>query len=241
VNNLYESDQAVATRNPASGISYANEALQGATGQPFGQPATQPSGLLPSGVGADDLTDTIVQDFGVTGLDLDLFKQHGGKMMMWQGTADQLIRYYDSVDFYRLVATRYGNGTADFAGLQSWFRYYHAPGGFHCSAGTGPAPTNIFAQLVGWVEQNASPDPVPTSGGNVNPTITPPLCPWPQSAYYNGSGATNLASSYHCAGNLDANTTAVCQMLRTPYRQETSNVLDYAESGISPSQCPAPQ
>lgn len=241
VNNLYESDQAVATYNPASGISYPNEALQGATGQPFGQPATQPSGLLPSGVGADDLTDTIVQNFGVTGVNLDLFKQHGGKMMMWQGTADQLIRYYDSVDFYRLVATRYGNGAADFAGLQSWFRYYHAPGGFHCSAGTGPAPTNIFAQLVGWVEQNASPDPVPTSGGNVNPNITPPLCPWPQSAYYNGSGATNLASSYHCAGNLDANTTAVCQMLRTPYRQETSNALNYTESGISPSQCPMPQ
>ena len=51
-------------------------------------------------------------------------------MMMWQGTGDQLI--HDSVDFYRPVATRYGNGTADFAGLQPWFRYY-APGGFQWS------------------------------------------------------------------------------------------------------------
>ena len=89
------------------------------------------------------------------------------------------------------------------------------PGAGHCAAGVGPGPTNIFNQLVGWVEQGASPDPVPTSGGTANPTITPPMCPWPQSAYYS-SGAKNVASSYYCAGNLDANPVALCQMLRTP-------------------------
>lgn len=250
-NLLYESDQAVAAHNPTAGISYPNEALQGATGNPFGQPASD--GLLPVGVGVDDLWDTVVQDFGVVGVNLDLLKQHGGKMMLWEGTADD-VPYYQSMDYYRQIAVRYGNGTADFAGLQPWFRYYHAPGVPHCAltTGNGPAPNTgdsatpgtLFGNLVGWVENNTSPDPVPTgpsvgaTGGNSNPNITPPLCPWPQSAYYNGSGAKNLASSYHCAGNLDANTTALCQMLRTPYRRETSNVLDYAENGISPSQCP---
>jgi hypothetical protein len=91
------------------------------------------------------------------------------------------------------------------------------------------------------VENNKSPDPVPTSGGSVNPNITPPLCPWPTSAIYNGSGPTNLASSYRCGGNLDANIPALCQVLRTPYGQENQNQLNYAEAGISPAQCPIPQ
>jgi hypothetical protein len=253
-NRIYESDLAVATYNPTTGISYATEALQGSTGKPFGPPNS--GGLLPNGVGVDDLWDTVVQNFGVVGVDLDLLKQHG-KMMLWEGTADS-VPWYQSVAYYRQIATHYGNGTADFAGLQSWFRYYHAPGAHHCSVGEGPAPnigdavtatnsspsftyTTAFGMLVGWVENNASPDPVPTAGGSVNPNYNPPLCPWPQSAYYNGSGPTNLASSFHCAGNLDSNTTALCQMLRTPYRQETSNALNYSEMDITPSQCPMPQ
>ena len=229
---LYDSAKTAMSYDPTNGIPYETEALLGAT------PDVTPGA---DGFAVDDLVDTVVQNFGVPGTNLDLLRNNGGKMMMWQGTTDQLIRWLDSVDYYRLVAVKYGNGTADFGGLQSWFRYYHAPGGFHCSAGTGPGPTDIFGQLVGWVESNTAPDPVPTSGGNVNPNITPPLCPWPTSAFYNGSGATNLASSYHCGGNLDANGFALCQMLRTPYGQETQNKLDYRETGISPAQCPIPQ
>jgi hypothetical protein len=55
---------------------------------------------------------------------------------------------------------------------------------------------------------------------------------------YNGSGPGNVASSFHCAGNLDANNQSLCQMLRTPTGEETSNALDYGEAGISPQQCP---
>jgi len=232
VNTLYDSADAAAAYNPTDGIAYETEALLGAT-----QGVTAGA----DGVAVDDLVATIQRNFGVLGVDLDLVKNHGGKIMMWQGTADQLIRSFDSVDYYRIVATHYGSGTADFAGLQPWFRYYHAPGAYHCAPGAGPGPTNIFGQLVGWVENDADPDPVPTSGGSVNPSITPPLCPWPMSAYYNGSGPTNSASSYYCAGDLDANNHALCQMVRTPYGAETSSTLDYSESGITPAECPVPQ
>ena len=248
--------QAVALYNPTSGIAYQTEALLGST------PGVTAGA---DGVAVNDLVDSIVPHFGVDEVNLDLVRNNDGKVMMWQGTADQLIRWYDSVDYYRLVATHYGSGRADFAGLQPWFRYYHAPGAFHCAAGVGPAPTNIFNQLVGWVEHNAAPDPVPTSGGTLSncaapgvpdascpsgqptelqstPTpFTPPLCPWPTSPVYNGSGPGNVASSFHCAGNLDANNYSLCQMLRTPTGEETSNALDYAEAGISPQQCPIPQ
>jgi hypothetical protein len=58
------------------------------------------------------------------------------KIMMWQGGADNLIPTGDSINIYRTVATAYGNGTTDFAGLSSWFRYYRAPGVGHCGSGT---------------------------------------------------------------------------------------------------------
>jgi pimeloyl-ACP methyl ester carboxylesterase len=75
-----------------------------------------------------------------------------------------------------------------------------------------------------------------------------PLCPWPKTAIYNGSGPTTEASSYHCGGDLDAwppskdtnNVATVCVGLHTRYQHETSDDLNYAEQGISPDQCPGP-
>jgi hypothetical protein len=245
---------------PANSITYENEAAQGAKSP--GPPWSFNNVPLP--VAADDLVDSITPFYGVDGVNLDLVRNRGGKIMMWQGTFDPLIHWYDSANYYRLVAVNYGNGTADFGGLQSWFRYYRAPGAFHCSAGLGPAPANIFQQLVDWVESNTPPDMVSTSGGTLSTCtgvgvpnasclgaqpsealngtpFTPPLCPWPKSAVYNGGGPGNVASSYGCSGNVDANSQALCQLLRTPYRAETSSALNYAELGITAGQCLAPQ
>jgi feruloyl esterase len=106
---------------------------------------------------------------------VDLAKNHGAKIIMWQGTADQLIRWRDSLDFYRRAAVNYsGNGTADFASLQPWFRYYHAPGAFHCAAGLGPAPIltrasapgSIMGALVDWVENGNAPATILAQGGS---------------------------------------------------------------------------
>ena len=84
---------------------------------------------------------------------------------MWQGAQDQLIRWRESIDYYRRVATFMGDGEANFAALQSWFRYYHAPGVGHCGGGVGRNPTTLlpngntqlFDDLVKWVEQGIPP------------------------------------------------------------------------------------
>ena len=259
VSLLYDDYDKFATP-PANSITYENEAAQGAKipGPPWS------FNNVPLPVAADDLVDSITPFYGVDGVNLDLIRNHGAKIMMWQGTHDPLIHWYDSANYYRLVAVNYGNGAADFAGLQSWFRYYRAPGAFHCAAGLGPAPANIFQQLVDWVEKSTPPDLVPTSGGTLSTCtaaglpnanclgaqpseaangtpFTPPLCPWPTSAVYNGTGPGNDPSSYSCAGNVDTNNRALCQLLRTPFRQETSATLNYTEMGITSAQCPAPQ
>jgi hypothetical protein len=230
VNNLYSSRAfAAANRNGAPNpIAYEDEAQLGA--------------LL-----VDDLIDT-------QSANLDLVHNHGGKIIMWQGGADQLIRWRDSVDYYRLVATRYGNATANFAGLQSWFRYYHAPGVQHCGGGVGPNPTNVLANgntqvfddLVKWVEQGIPPSSAgPTTNGGMlvtggtgaPPGRTRPICPWPTTAIYNGSGSTDVASSFTCGGNLDAdvpliNPVALCKMVRTIYKHESQPTADVAEGNL---------
>jgi hypothetical protein len=177
---------------------------------------------------------------------VDLAKNRGAKIIMWQGTSDQLIRWRDSLDFYRRAAVTYsGTGKADFASLQPWFRYYHAPGAFHCATGLGPAPVltrasapgSIFGALVDWVENGHAPDTILAQGGSVSPTRTRPLCPWPTTAIYNGSGSTEAASNFHCGGDLDANPVAACKMLRTQYKLENRGPLDGAGTGLDPTAC----
>ncbi len=196
----------------------------------------------------------------------------GCKIIMYQGGADQLIRFTDSVDFYRQIATTFGNGTTAFgapqssgggSGLQSWLRYYHAPGVGHCGGGVGalPSSTQFQLDLEKWVETGVPPQ---SAGDATNLGIlasgpgvfgTRPVCPWPTTAIYNGSGSTTVASNYTCGGNLDSHVTGtpvgtpvsfppsgtpvVCLNLHTVYGEETSSQLDYAATGVTPAQCPA--
>jgi len=201
----------MAAGNPAGAMTYADEATLGS-----------------NEVG--DLMDT-------RSVDLDKVKNHGGKIIMWQGTADPAIRWTHSLDYYRRVATYYGGGKADFGGLQSWFRYYHAPGVGHCGGGDGPAPVAAFDDLVSWVEQGKAPDRILAKGGALNPARTRPLCPWPKTAIYNGSGSTDDANNFTCGGDLDANPRAQCRMLHTVYKHENESEVDAADKGIDVTQC----
>src|SRR5579871_2558361 len=209
--HLFSSTAAVqAAGNPAGAITYEDEATLGARN-------------------TDDYIDT-------QSTNLDKVRERGGKILMWQGSSDQLIRWRDSVDYYRRVATRYGDGKANFQHLQSWFRYFHAPGVQHCGGGVGPQPVNLFGVLVNWVENGAAPDSILSQGGAVA-TRTRPLCPWPTTAVYKGSGSTDDAANFSCAGNLDLSPAVACQMLRTQYKHENEGALDYAEKGLSPAFC----
>jgi hypothetical protein len=187
-----------------------------------------------------------------------------GKIIMWQGAADPLVFWQDGLQYYRYVATLFGGGTTDFAGLSSWYRYYHAPGVGHCGGGVGASPlavtlpdgnSQIFDDLVKWVENGVVPQ---SAGDSTNIGIlatgpgsfgTRPICPWPTTAIYSGTGSTKVASNYVCDGNLDAfpptpainNVATICEGLLTRANGHgPSNSLDYKEQGVSPSQCPNP-
>ena len=153
---------------------------------------------------------------------LEGVKAWGGKIIWLHGTADATIPWRQSLDYYRRVASI--NGATDYAGLQSWFRLFPMPGVGHCIVGfggvtLGPGATDPFDALVNWVEHGVAPDTILASGGAV-PTRTRPLCPYPTTAIYNGSGSTDVATNFHCGGNLET-PQALCTQYRTKYKHET--------------------
>jgi hypothetical protein len=238
---------------------YSTRAL--ANANPFGEPAPialeDEFVLADSPGGPEDLAKT--SDYQGVINNVYNGPKHG-KIITWQGGADNFIYWQDSIEYYREIATTFGHGTTDFAGLQSWFRYYHAPGVGHCSGGVGASPvsptlpdaqTQIFDDLVKWAETGVPPQ---SAGDSTHMGIlatgpgsfgTRPICPWPTTAIYTGTGSTAVASNYTCGGNLDAypptagtnNVATICQGIHTMYGQEDKNKLDYAEQGVNPGAC----
>jgi hypothetical protein len=177
-----------------------------------------------------DVTDT----FG----DLDGFRAAGGKLLTMVGANDQLIMPQGVLHYYRQMARRYGGPKdSEFSGVQQFYRLFRAPGVAHCAGGAGPQPQNLFNILVNWVENGVAPVTVPaqsTSGGVV--TRTRPLCPYPQTAIYNGSGDPNSASSFTCGGNLETRET-VCDGVLVKYKHEVKGREDYLAGGTTLAEC----
>lgn len=177
-----------------------------------------------------DVTDT----FG----DLDGFRASGGKLLTMVGMNDQLIMPQGVLHYYRQMARRYGGPKdADFSAVQDFFRLFRAPGVGHCAGGVGPQPQNLFGILVDWVENGVVPESVPAQnavGGVV--TRTRPLCPYPQTAIYDGVGDPNQASSFSCGGNLETRE-VVCDSVLVKYQHEVKGRVDYRAGETTLAEC----
>jgi hypothetical protein len=152
---------------------------------------------------------------------LEAAKNRGAKILMYHGGADPLIPSRQSIHYYNDALDRFGGVDQ----LKTWFRFFVAPGMGHCSGGVGPQPQSLFQRMVDWVETGVAPDSIlatNTTAGVV--TRSRPLCPWPQTAIYNGTGDPNSASSFTCGGNVDTRTTS-CLDIVAQYQNETSSIL----------------
>jgi Tannase and feruloyl esterase len=132
--------------------------------------------------------------FDAMDTNLTAFYRHGGKLIMWQGWADNGIPPSGTVDYYDTMSQRMGAATGQFA------RLYLFPSVYHCGGGYANATTpDLIYPMVQWVEQGAAPGQLPTPisytvSGN---TFTRPVYPYPEIPKYNGSGPTSDASSFH--------------------------------------------
>lgn len=134
--------------------------------------------------------------------DLSAFSSRGGKLLTWQGLADQIIPPQGTMLYYQKVAALDAN-------VSNWYRQFYSPGVGHCGGGTGVTPIDALGQLRGWVENgtvietlaagaeypvNAS-SAYPVNGTNVRFLD---LCPWPAVQKYDGKGDPSAAASYIC-------------------------------------------
>jgi hypothetical protein len=146
-----------------------------------------------------------------TDADLKPFQARGGKLIMYHGWDDPAISALNSVNYYESVIGKMGQGEAD-----SFVRLYMVPGMQHCGDGPGPDAFGQFlpfrsddpqhsmhAALEQWVEKGAAPSAFIASkfaaDDKQHPTMTRPLCAYPQAAKYKGSGDTNDAANFVCA------------------------------------------
>ena len=126
---------------------------------------------------------------------LAAFGKHGGKLLLYQGWADQQVAPGSTIDFYRSAVGLSG----DPAKAGNWIRLFMAPGMGHCSGGEGPDIFDKISLIEQWVEQGKAPARIVAShltGGQIDRTR--PLCPYPQVASYKGTASIDDASSFIC-------------------------------------------
>ncbi len=152
--------------------------------------------------------------------DLRSFRARGGKLIQYHGWGDGLISPLASVDYYESVMAfmrKYPDARSDNSRpVQDFYRLFMVPGMGHCGGGTGPnsfgnRPTaasnkdpdhDVVSALERWVEKGLAPEKLIGTGTEVadsSKRITRPLCVYPQTAHYDGTGNPDDAASFSCA------------------------------------------
>lgn len=145
--------------------------------------------------------------------DLTRFSSRGGKLILYHGWNDPAISALGTIDYYESVAKQMGRPK-----VQAFTRLYLVPGMLHCGDGPGAtafgeglnapadARQNVKVALEQWVEKGVAPETL-TATKFVNDEqsngvkMTRPLCPYPQTPKYKGSGDTNDARNFVCAAD----------------------------------------
>jgi feruloyl esterase len=142
--------------------------------------------------------------------DLEEFRSHGGKLLLWHGFADPTNPTLDTVAYYeRLIASqtkgnRHGGHERKDAisRTQEFARLFLLPGVGHCSGGAGPDTPGSFgwpSVLLDWAEHGIAPDRVIVRKfvGGV-PTFPRPVCSYPALPRYAGVGDPANPDSFDC-------------------------------------------
>jgi feruloyl esterase len=143
--------------------------------------------------------------------DLNDFRRHGGKLILYTGLSDAGVPFDDVVAFYGRARAASSNGDdAEF------MRLFLVPGMGHCVGGRGVTDmgqpfsasvpidreSDILMSLVDWTESGAAPASVlahkPAANGA--PARERPICAYPALPDYQG-GNSNLKSSFTCVSH----------------------------------------
>jgi len=137
---------------------------------------------------------------------LSAFRRHGGKLIMWQGWADNGIPPSGTVDYYDILTARMGGPAA----TKQFARLFLFPSVYHCGGGYANAVMpDLIYPMVQWVEDGsaAAPGQLSISYTVNSSSFSRPVYPYPEIPRYNGSGDPNSADSFHAVTSPGAHYT----------------------------------
>jgi feruloyl esterase len=126
------------------------------------------------------------------------FEHRGGRLIQYHGYSDPDIPPRSSIEYYEAVVHELGQSR-----VESFYRLFMVPGMAHCQGGPGANKFDMLHVLEEWVEHDHPPVRViATKYEDDDPrkraVRTHPLCPFPQTARYKGTGNPNDADSFEC-------------------------------------------
>ncbi|KAG7109364.1 feruloyl esterase like protein [Verticillium longisporum] len=159
----------------------------------------------------DDMTDlfavapgTYDSIIGSNNPDLSAFRDAGGKLISWHGTADQLIMINNTIRYREQVEAVMGG--ADL--VDDFYKFYLAPGVGHCEGEAGATPRKVLDALVAWVEKAEDPGRLSGTMKNLDGEEAERIiCPYPLVPRYDGVSDPNDARSFDCATSFRPNVT----------------------------------
>lgn len=134
--------------------------------------------------------------------DLSKLRDNGAKLLIYHGLSDADISPLSSINYFEEVLARMSpnkNRQAALADTNDFLRLFLVPGMGHCSGGPGPDNFDALTALENWVESGIAPEQIVASKISEGvTTMSRPLCNYPMTAQWDGSGDTNSASSFSC-------------------------------------------
>jgi hypothetical protein len=160
---------------------------------PIGQP-TSSVGNWQFNVAGFERLEAEGQVFNSTNPDLAAFRDRGGKLILWQGWADQAIPPTTVTTYYDAVQDRMGGLTA----TQRFARLFMFPGVNHCGGGFGPNQFDLVNPIVNWVELGQAPTSIIAALDGANGAVvrTRPIFAYPEEAKYKGTGSIDDAANF---------------------------------------------
>lgn len=127
-----------------------------------------------------------------TNPDLSAFRARGGKLLLVHGWSDPALSARSTIEYFNAVQRRTPQAS-------SFTRLFLMPGVLHCGGGSGCDDVDYTGIIRRWREQDEAPSRIIARKLRGTQVVrTHPLCAYPMTARYNGSGSADDAAAFTC-------------------------------------------